>query len=268
MLSPDGKRVATSILDPAAHTWDLWVFDVSRELRTRFTFEASRTYLPAIWSPDGSSIAFQATRDGKSGIYRKAANLSGSEELLYTGDPMLPTGSAPDGKTIVMARFSAGDSTAGGIFALPLTGERKPIAVATGARFPNGASFSPDGRWVVYGSIDSQRGEIYVVPYPGPGGKLQISANGGVQPRWRSDGKEIFYVAPDGRLTAVEVRANGASLEAGRPQTLFGNLISSPVAMAYDVAPGGQRFLVAVESEVPVAEPLTLVQNWTAGLKK
>jgi hypothetical protein len=120
---------------------------------------------------------------------------------------------------------------------------------------PISPRFSPDGRWIAYGSIESRRAEIYVVPYSGLGGKLQISANGGVQARWRSDGKEIFYISPDGRLTAVEVKANAASLEVGRVQPFFGNVASGAGPNLYDVAPGGQRFLVDVQPERSAGEP-------------
>jgi hypothetical protein len=115
---------------------------------------------------------------------------------------------------------------------------------------------------------DSQRPDIYVVPFPGPGGKLQISTSGGSQPRWRGDGNEIFYVAPDGRLMAADVKENGSSLEVGRVQPLFGGVPTLVTSAAYDVSLDGQRFVVTTWVEPPAPKPLTLVQNWTAGLKK
>ena len=268
MLSPDGKRAASSVLDPTGHAFDLWLYDIARDLRTRFTFHASRSYLPAVWSPDGSSIAFATYRDGKSAVFRKATDLSGSEELLCDDPAMYPTSWSSDGKTILMVKTTGGNAADNGIFALHLSGDRKPVAIAPAAVAPDSPRFSPDGRWIAYGSIESQRAEIYVVPYSGLGGKLQISANGGTQARWRSDGKEIFYISPDGRLMAVQVKANTASLEVGRVQPLFANLPSRAGPNLYDVAPGGQRFLVDVQPERSVAEPLTLVQNWTAALKR
>jgi Tol biopolymer transport system component len=268
VLSPDGKRAMVCLFDASNRTFDLWLYDVARGLRTRFTFENSRTILPGIWSPDGFAIAFEAFRDGKYGMYRKAADLSGSEELLVTDNHAPnPTGWTPDGKTIVFGN-SAGAGAGSSVFGLPLAGERKPFPMLPGAISPGGASVSPDGRWLAYTSFESQRSEVYAIPYPGPGGKVQISANGGSQNRWRSDGKEIYYIGLDGRMMTAEVNATGASLEVGRIEALFGGLLAGPNSISYDVAPGGQRFLVSFQIQQPAPQPLTLVQNWTAGLKK
>jgi Tol biopolymer transport system component len=254
-ISPDGTRAAASMLDPASRTFDLWLYDIARNLRSRFTFEGSRVMMPAIWSPDGASMAFAAARNGQTGLYRKAANLSGSEELLFADSYYLtPTSWSPDGKTILYQRnIMSGSRT--GVFALPLAGERKPVQIAPTAITPGSVRFSPDGHWIAYVAFDSQRFEVYVVPYPGPGGKLQISANGGSQPRWRNDGKEIFYVMPDGRLAAAEVKAKGASLEMGRVQPLFGGIPVTGGPAPYDVASGGQRFLVEIQTEQSSPEP-------------
>jgi hypothetical protein len=200
-------------------------------------------------------------------MYRKATDLSGAEELLAT-EAAIPytTSWSPDGKTILYDQTASSNS---GIFALPLAGERQPQLLVPATLISCCAQFSPDGRWIAYSSLDAQRLEVYVMPYPGPGGKLQISPSGGTQPRWRSDGREIFYIGTDGRLMATEVKANGASLEVGRVQPLFGGLqAGSTRAIPYDVAPGGQRFLVNVQVALPDPQPLTLVQNWTAGLKR
>jgi Tol biopolymer transport system component len=265
MLSPDGKRALVCLFDANSRTFDLWLYDVARGRRTRFTFENSRTILPGIWSPDGSAIAYEVFRNGKYGLYRKAADLSGSEEtLLIESHAPFPTGWTPDGKTIVYGIAGSAGNT---LFGLALAGDRKPFPVLPGATQPSGVGFSPDGRWLAYTSFE-QRPEIYVVPYPGPGGKVQISANGGYQNRWRSDGKEVFYVGLDGKLMAAEIKTSGASLEVGRIEPLFGGFQVGTGPLPYDVAPGGQRFLVDFQIEQPATQPLTLVQNWTVGLKK
>jgi len=267
-LSPDGKRVLTSVLDPSTRAYDLWLFDLTRQVRTRFTFDNSRAIVPAIWSPDGSSIVYTARRNGAAGLYRRAADLSGTEELLYTSqNNPLPSGWSPDGKNILYGESITVTATSSGIFRLPLE-DRKPVALATNGLYPSGAHFSPDGRWIAYFSTDASRQEVYAMPYPGPGGKVQISANGGTQVRWRSDGKEIFYISRSGELTAVEVKASATSLEVGRVETLFAGLLAGGGPPPYDVATGGQRFLVALPTEQATPEPLTLVQNWTAALKK
>ncbi|HEY1336696.1 MAG TPA: protein kinase [Bryobacteraceae bacterium] len=261
-LSPDRKTVLSSVLDPVSRTFDFWRFDVAKGLRTRFTFDESRVINMAIWSPDGASVVFNSHRNGKFGLYRKAANLTGSEELLYADVVTVnPASWSPDGKTILFAGGGIGT------FALPLEGERKPFPVLQTARVPFGARFSPNGRWIAYVSAESQRQEVYVAPFPGPAGKVQISSAGGTQPRWGSRGNEIFYSGLDNRLMAVEVRAAGASLEVGRAQPLFGG-VQLQVSVPYDVSLDGQRFLVAAPTEQSAPEPLTLVQNWTTGLKK
>jgi len=268
MLSPDGKRVLTSVLDPATRGYDLWVFDVARQVRTRFTFDNGRAIVPGIWSPDGASIVYTGRRNGTSGLYRRAADLSGTEELLYTSQSNpLPTGWSPDGKSILFGESNTVSATSSGIFRLPLD-EKKPVALTTNGIYPSGAHFSPDGRWIAYFATDASRQEVYAMPYPGPGGKVQISSNGGTQVRWRSDGKEIFYISRTGELTAVEVKSSATSLEVGRVETLFSGLPAGGGPVPYDVAPGGQRFLVAMPTEQATPEPLTLVQNWTAALKK
>jgi dipeptidyl aminopeptidase/acylaminoacyl peptidase len=127
--------------------------------------------------------------------------------------------------------------------------------------------FSPDGRRVAYQSDESGRYEVYVAPFHGSGGKRQVSPTGGVDARWRRDGKELFYTAPDGRLMVAEVNIKGAEVEIGAVRPLFGTL---PVGYGYqyDVSADGQRFLAVMPNEQAVPEPLTLVQNWTAALKK
>jgi eukaryotic-like serine/threonine-protein kinase len=267
-LSPDGKRVLTSVLDPATRGYDLWLFDVTRPVRTRFTFDDGRVIVPGIWSPDGAGIVYTARRNGTFGLYRRAADLSGTEETLYiTQNNPLPTGWSPDGKNILYGESVTVTATSSGMFRLPLD-QRKPVPLATNGLYPSGAQFSPDGRWIAYFSTDASRQEVYAMPYPGPGGKVQISSNGGTQVRWRSDGKEIFYISRSGELTAVEVKSSATSLEVGRVETLFGGLPAGGGPIPYDVAPGGQRFLVAMPTDQATPEPLTLVQNWTAALKK
>jgi hypothetical protein len=133
-----------------------------------------------------------------------------------------------------------------------------------GTRF---AKFSPDGRWLAYGSEEPQRSEVYVSPFLRPGGKRQISTNGGIKPRWRQDGKEIFYLSPDGRLMATEVRISGESVEVGATHALFGG-IPTGNGYGYDISADGQRILATVGKDHKPSEPITLVQNWLAGLKK
>ena len=258
-FSPDGKRVATGVLDPVSRKFDTWIYDVERGIRTRFTFETSTYTGSAIWSPDGTSLAFSALRDGKLRLYRKTVNLTGAEELLMDDAHLAFVESwSPDGT--FLAYYRAGQ----GLWILPLTGERKPFRFGENVGVPMNPQFSPDGRWIAYSATDSQRSEIFIAPFPGPGGRVQVSTAGGSEPRWRRDGKELFYVSGEGQMMAADLAARGAALEVGRVRALFGNLPGS----SYDVTPDGQRFLVVMPPEQSGPEPLTLVQNWAAGLKK
>ncbi len=267
-FSPDRKNLAVTIFDPANRTFDTWLYDVARGIRTRFTFDASPTPISAIWSPDGSSVVFATRRAGKWGLYRKASNMAGTEEFLYADDTVkVLTGWSPDGGFLLYDSTGANSPNAiRGTWILPLNGERKPFRFAENSVSAATPQFSPDGHWIAYRSVDSRRPEIYIEPFPGPGGKVQVSTTGGVSPRWRHDGKELFYTSTGGQMMAAELSIKGAGIEVGRVQALFDGLPTS--YGGFDVSLDGQRFLVAVPPEQTAPGPLTLVQNWTAALKK
>lgn len=268
-FSPDRRSVAANILDPQTRNRDLWIYNVARELKTRFTFDTAEERELA-WSPDGSTIVFNSNRKGHFDLYQKPSDGSASEELLYADDKdKYPTSFSPDGKLLLYMVYQD-RTTKSHIWILPVqgtAGERKPRLFAQTAFNETWAQFSPDGRWIAYASDESQRNEIYVAPFPGPGGKRQISAAGGDQPMWRSDGKEIFFVAPDRKLMAAAVNTKGDVLEVGAVQPLFGPILYN-AGHVYDVSADGQRFLVRTEAQQSNTEPLTLVQNWTALLRK
>jgi Tol biopolymer transport system component len=254
-------------------TDDVWIYDVARGIRGRFNFDASHDR-NTTWSPDGRTIIFDSLRKGRRDIYRRPSDASTAEELLYADDSdKISSSWSPDGKSLLY--FNLGNSKTGqDVWVLPLApaagakGEAaKPFAfVQTPFNDLNG-KFSPDGHWVAYASNESQRNEVYVAPFPGPGGKQQISVSGGNFPRWRSDGKEIFYVAPDQRLMAAEVTARGNTVTVGQVRPLFGR-VQTNRGYLYDVSADGQKFLLAVQPEQTTSEPLTLVENWSAALKK
>lgn len=252
-LSPDGRTAAVSVL--TNHATDLWLYDTARGLRTRFTFFNSLHRMGVTWSPDGTSLAFNAERDGKAGIYRKAANMSGSEELLIDGPGVIEAWS-PDGQYILYFVPSK-------LFVLPLSGDRKPVPFAERAVNPTFAEFSPDGRWISYVALDSGGSNIFIAPFPGPGGIIQVAA--GFAPRWRRDGKELFFISNGGGIMGAELTVKGGAIQVGRIQPLVKN---GNTPGGFDATPDGQRFLVAVPVGEAGAEPLSLVQNWTAGLKK
>jgi Tol biopolymer transport system component len=255
-LSPDRRLAAVALGVPR----DIWIYDLPRGLRSRFTFGPG-SQLEAIWSPDGKTLVFCSNRSGHYDLYRKAVNGTGTDELLYTDDQQkYPTSWSPDGKYLLYH--------SGSIFALPLTPNAKPIPFTKNAFVQQQAQFSPDGRWVAYQSNESGRFEVYVAPFPGPGGKRQVSATGGTLPRWRADGKELFYLTQDQRLMAADIALKPDAAEVGAVHALFKGLLAGST-FRYDVSADGQHFLgIVPQEESGGVEPLVLVQNWPTGLKK
>jgi len=156
------------------------------------------------------------------------------------------------------------------LWVLPMTGEQKPAPFLQSVFNEDHARFSPDGRFVAYASDESGRFEVYVQTFPASGGKWLVSANGGAQPRWRRDGKELFYIAPDRKLMAVDVKAEASTFVVGVPKALFQtHVISYPNPRnIYDVSADGQRFLIITPPEETTSTPVTVVANWTADLKR
>ncbi len=272
-LSPDGKRLAVTAGDPLTN---IWVFELQRGTKTRLTFDDATHNFPT-WSPDGSRVAFTSFSGPVAGaalggsLHAKAANGTGGDELVLAseggGIAMAYPQWSPDGRYMVYERSSG--PTGAAVWALPLSGDKKPFPVAQ-AQSPQNSIFSarisPDGRWLAYTSNDSGRAEVYVAPFPGGGGRWQITTNGGDAVAWRRDGKELYYWGLDQMLTAVAVNTQGAEFQVGAARPLF-RLSSPALGMAYDVTPDGQRFLVNYLPE-DTATPLTLVVNWTAEVKK
>jgi Tol biopolymer transport system component len=267
-LSPDGKSTTVGIIDLQSGRPDIWLYEVARDRRTRFTFDPAEERSVA-WSPDGSRIAFSSNRKGHFDIYQKASSGLGSEELLLESNlDKQPTSFSSDGRFLLY--WASDPKTGADLWVLPLSGDRKPFPFLQTEFNEGNGKFSPDGRWVAYFSTESDRVgvELYVAPFPGPGGKWQVSTTGGLPPAtWRKDGKEIFYLAPDNKLMAAEVNGQGATLEVGAVRALF-EIHRGGGGIAYDATADGQRFLVNTAVEQTTSSPITLVVNWTADLKK
>jgi dipeptidyl aminopeptidase/acylaminoacyl peptidase len=252
-LSPDGRRV--SVERTIEGNTDIWIIDGVRT--TRFTFDAGLD-TSSVWSPDGSRIAFQSNRKGRFDFYEKPSNGAAGEEVIVE---------SPENKTL--SDWSRDGRFLLGMISLdlrvwPLEGDRKPRVFLNTKFDERGPHFSPDGRWVSYHSSESGRYEVYVRPFPGPGGQWQISTAGGSTSRWRHDGRELFYASLDGKLMALPITAQGATLEPGTPVELF--QIPSPpgaglVRGQYAVASDG-RFLVNVTTGDSTSFPITLLLNW------
>jgi Tol biopolymer transport system component len=241
--------------------------DLLRGLPTRFTFGPDAEDDPA-WSADGSTILFTVQGGEKPGLYRKSASGAGSEEILAapagTGGESMDW--SRDGKYALYARSNAG--TGLDLWVFPIDGSAQAYPLMNSTFNEVQGRFSPDGRFVAYVSNESGRAEVYVRTFPDAGGKWQVSTGGGAQPRWRRDGKELFYVAPDRKLMSAEVNT-GSGFATGVTTPLFQTQVSSYTAPnRYDVSADGQRFLVNSQVEETSQTPITVVLNWSSTLKK
>lgn len=280
-VSPDGRWVVVSRTVRA--NADLWLLDGSRT--TRFTFDLAPEGNP-VWSPDGRDIAFDSTRSGPRDLYHgSSSNAGGEDVLLQSPQAKLATDWSPDGRFVL---FNSPDpKTDWDLWALPLADRTPRVILKTPFREMYGA-FSPDGRWIAYMSNESGRNEIYVRPFaaaaasgaelrPRPGqaadaagGQWQISTAGGIFPRWRHDGKELYYLAPSGAMMAAPIGVTGSTLAPGSPVTLFptqivGSGADAQLGRQYDVTRDG-RFLINTVLD-SAAAPITLIQNWSPKTK-
>ena len=263
-FSPDGHRLAASIYDSSGGE-DIWLFDLARTVKTRFTFDPALDDDP-VWSPDGSSIVFDSNRTGTYGIYQKPSNGALKEQLIFT-DPALkfPSSWSPDGKYVLFDRIDP-QSKKTGLWVLPMSADHKAYPLIATDFNNNLGQFSPDGRWVAYVSNESGRNEIYAVAFPNPAARFQISSGGGDNPQWRGDGKELFYTDPDSKIVAVDFTSRGDTLEIGTPHALWQPRLIA-VNPPYAATSDGKRFL-ANEQPLQSTSQLTVVFNWDAALKK
>lgn len=264
-LSRDGRRLAYALADPRSAKVDIWIRDLARGVSSRFTFGPGNNELP-LWSPDGSRVVFQSTRNGPGDLFEKPASGQGEETLLLKSDQMkLSTDWSPDGRYI--AYTTRDPKTDLDLWVLPTFGDRKPIPVVATPALETNLIFSPDGRFVAYRSSESGNNEIYVQPFPRATGKWQVSNGGGNDPSWRADGKELIYRAPDQRLMSVEIRA-GDDFQASVPRPLFVARVqvAGTVRNRYIATADAQRFLLVATPGRDTMVPTTVVLNWSAEL--
>ena len=279
-LSPDGSRAAVDQLDTGtAATQNVLLMDVARGVPMKFTFDLGQDF-GATWSPDGTRLAFTSIRGAEIGMYQKDSGGTGKEELLLKSDlNVVPNSWSPDGRYLLYSATSP--KTGNDLWVLPAsagtTPGGKPVSYLQEPYNERQGQFSPDGRWIAYSSDESGIYQVYVQSFPAGAGKFQVSTSGGSQPRWRRDGKEIFYIGADGRLTAVDVKKE-ARFGAGAPHPLFDAQIPSGGpgtavygTFDYDVTADGKRFLassVAIDRANAAPTPITVIVNWTAALKR
>jgi len=271
-LSPDGRRVAVSRTNPeSTPSWDVWLFDLERNMSTRLTYQDARTKFP-LWSADGSSVMFDSIRDGATSLYFKSASGAGDQQLLLksTGGEPTATSASRDGRFLLYTVENP--ETKSDLWVLPLQGERKPAPFLRTEFNESSGQFSPDGHWIAYTSDESGSDEIYVREFSsgsaqGSGnaaGRWLISKRGGTDPRWRGDGKELFYVASNGKLMSVDISPK-PSFEAGAPRPLFQ---LPPGFIGVEVTADGRRFLIGAPVALNAPAPFTVVLNWQSIFKK
>lgn len=273
-LSRDNTRVAVSLFNGTQGVADLWILDLQRGAKSRLTFGPG-TQLSALFSPDGKKVFYSSNFKGTNHIYSRAADGSGSEQTILE-DPdvsTVPYSFSPDGHYLVYTSRQVADPKSNvDIWVLPMSSDGKP----SGKPFPIvqtpfddvNPEVSPNGKFMDYQNIESGRNEIYLTSFPSGGARWQVSTNGGVDARWRGDGKEMFFLDPSDNLMAVDVDLSSGSPRLGVPHPLFQVMGVQRQVGTYVVTNDGKKFLVNSGSTKQGTDPLTLVTNWTADLKR
>jgi Tol biopolymer transport system component len=263
-ISPDNTHIAVSVFDQKFRNNDIWIIDIKRGLKTRFTFDPAAENTP-IWSPGGEKVVFNSGRKGNPDLYIKSVSGATAEELLLEStERKAPSDWSPDGR--FLAYTVLGKNT--DIWILPVEANGRPSGKGP---FPFLATefnelqavFSPDGHWIAYTSDEAGQAEVYMRPFPGPGGKFQVSSEGGRNPVWRRDGKEMYYISlNDSKMMSAGITVNGSSVEVSNVHPLF-----TMTGTDYDVMADG-KFILNAPVETQLASPLTLIVNWNAESKK
>ncbi|MGA2344706.1 MAG: protein kinase [Candidatus Sulfotelmatobacter sp.] len=274
-LSPNGQTLAASLVDPKAWNPDIWLIDLVRGGPSRFTVGSALSAAP-VWSPDGARIVFRTNRNGQTELFAKSAGGGGNEEVVLTNETQHAAGIdspnlvcsdwSPDGRYVIGSVPQ--ESTGEDIWLIPLSGDKKPFKFLGPPSDQIHANFSPDGRFVAYTSNESGRFQVYVQTFPLSTRKWQVSTDGGYEPRWRGDGREIYYLSEERKLMAVSV---GAGPTFAIPKLLFQTRVPEGISSRrthYVPSRDGQRFLVNTQSLDASPSPITVVLNWQAELKK
>jgi serine/threonine protein kinase/Tol biopolymer transport system component len=260
-ISPDGKRVA---IDRTVNgNRDIWLFDLERKVPRKFTFDSGIDATP-LWSPDGTQIVFRSNRTGTNQLYVKAVNRDTPEERLPASEMSIGVSDwSRDGKIIL---FMAVDpATSLDLWAYSIA-DRKSRPVVKSQFEDREGQLSTDGKWLTFATNDSGRMDVFVQAFPDAGERFAVSTSGGSQPRWRRDGRELFYIAANGSLMAATFSAAGGRVQIGTPTALFHPRISTAqgglLRHQYAVSVDGQRFLLNAVAEEAAKAPITIIANW------
>jgi serine/threonine protein kinase/Tol biopolymer transport system component len=268
VLSPDGNIAAAGLLDADGRQSDVWLYDLKRGTTTRLTFDPEGDGTP-LWSPDGTRIVFGSNRNGTGvvDLYEKAASGAGDDQLLFKSpSAKFATSWSRDGQFIIFENWLL--QSKGSLWVLNMSGSHEAKALLQSNAFNQSqGKFSPDAHFIAYASDESGRTEVYVQRFPPSSDKWQISTGGGMQPLWRDDGKEIFFITEDKKLMAVDIKTEG-KFESGIPRQLFQGAMKTGFAYGYAASTDGQRFLMSAPVDAPAGAPMTIVLNWTSGLKQ
>lgn len=261
-LSPDGRYVAFGLPDGARN--DIWTYDLIRNSFSRITFQGNNRF--PIWTPDGTALTYTALK-GASNVFQTLANGSGmKDQLTASSYSSYPNSWSPDGKQLVFAQTDP--SRANDIWVMPIEGFNQARTFLQTAANEEQARVSPDGHWLAYLSNESGRDEVYVQAFPDPGGKWQISTEGGGEPLWSPNGKELFYRSGDKMVVEVSTQP---SFRANTPRVLFEGQFAGPSRpLGFSaISPDGQHFLMQQVVEAPQpATQINFVQNWSEELKR
>ena len=262
-IAPNGRFVAVDKTDMVSQKTDVWTYDLQRQSSKRLTFDPSTDAMP-VWSPDASRLVFQSNRENRFDLYMKNSDGAQEEKSIVRDEvSKYPNDWSRDGKYILYTRDID-------LWLLTLPELKSNLFLKAPSVLTNG-QFSPDGKWVAYASNETGKWEIYVTSFPEARGKWQVSTGGGEQPRWRGDGKELFYLSSDGKIMAAPV-TTGANFDASTPVVLFQTTPRQPIPrydlFVYDVTRDGQRFLILTQLKQAETTPMSIVLNWTAKLNK
>jgi Tol biopolymer transport system component len=265
---PDGRKIAVARIDSQTRTPDIWIFDLSRGTETRFTFDPGSDRAP-LWSPDGNEIIFASDRTGVWNLYRKRANDANAEELIVDSpDDEFPSQWSADSRFIVYS--TPRPKTKWDLEVLPLREPSKPIPFLVTPFNEVQGVLSPNEQWMAYTSDETGRFEVYIQSFPAGGNKLQLSVDGGSDPKWRSDGRELFYISLKHKLMSVNLSLSSRP-QADASKELFEVSVPDLVPSFpnnYAVTADGRRFLVNTVLRDAVSSPISVVLNWRTELSR